>query len=959
MQTRASINQINVTRQTLLICVVAAVGAALLVTFFTATRVHSQTSAIDCVGVDLVILVDESGSMLTNDPTHLRVNAARNAIQTLGDNALYFCPDVAHRIAIVGFWDERNGGTDTERYVSNVVITPTLDGPGLQIWRDERESLYQKIPERSDSPGATDYRSAFETASQILGEWQNQPVGDGGAPRRRGVVLVADGGPCVYDLGCDPSQNNMNISAYMNDLKRFLDPNGASFPWRGEDNPDSVRIWFVGFRDSTTSPEYDYLNPNSGIGSTLVPIWTQIARDHGGSFEVLQSGSDSANTRNTDVARSMTNILEVITDKPAIRVNCDQPFYVDPYSSRLVVQILKIGADQGKEPEDVDVTLQYAGPRPSASMLRGKVIQGDVTIEDYNADGPNERYVIANAPPGAWSVLVTNGICSRDVDVRIRPLAAHGGIESPLAAPSLPQYDTEPYYDPIAPSYFSYRLESDPQGQDNGSLDDSGSIDLVPEFPLTVSGSVRNPAGVTQPIDLQLQSDGSWKSAEPIRVPVAGLYEWEMSAIAPNGAQTGTVAIRTDTGAFSVSPVEHFGFELVSPTLGQQLPVNEVGSGRVRAIPVTVQARVVDASGNPVEPNIIANKLMVSSGALLSATVRSALGDVVQTAPMLFNSIDNVFEATLRAESDLAQGALDPAGNYSVEVALNPQGYANLNYRPDTENQRVAIDRVAVVPVAVKALDESIEGSPFAGNLGCIGAKPVGFDVMLQFTNAQTGEILPPSAIAASPADLLTVHLLTAGTENEVQTGIVEPFTSEQGAVLRTVLGDEDPKAGDYVVRAQLNAAALGSQFKLLNEDALDIPVTRTLSLVDNPATCRTGTGLLIVLLAALIGFMVFNWTRRPVGLLSLSDPNTQMVLKDYSLGKGLRVLFKRSQKLSASGLESFGVKKLVVKKAKPVEAHRAIEMEIIDPEGTSLGSTTLESGFDTLVTYDVSARYE
>jgi hypothetical protein len=203
------------------------------------------------------------------------------------------------------------------------------------------------------------------------------------------------------------------------------------------------------------------------------------------------------------------------------------------------------------------------------------------------------------------------------------------------------------------------------------------------------------------------------------------------------------------------------------------------------------------------------------------------------------------------------------------------------------------------------------------------------------------------------------MHLLEAGTEREVQAGVVETYVADQGQVLRAVFGGEDQKPGSYTVRAQLNPSALNAQYKLLSIDDVVVPVQRSLSLADNPATCRTGSGILIALLIGLLAFMVFNWLRRPQGALSLIDPNTSMALKDYSLGRGLTALFKRKQNLSASGLESFGVKKIVVKRAKPEASHRAIEMEVFDQEGTSLGTTTMESGSEHLVTYEVTAKYE
>lgn len=940
------------------LCLAATLGFLLTLTVLTASPSLAQDLDTQCVGVDLVVLIDESGSMLTNDPSHLRINAARNAIGSLGDNALYFCPGVQHRIAVVGFWDERDGRPDTLPYIETVTLSPTLDGGGLVQWRAERQSLYDVLPERTDSPGATDYLSAFQTANEILQRWRSDPLDGDGVPRRRGVILVADGGPCVYDLGCDIDSNTMNIDAYMRDLARYLDPNGTNFPWRGKDNPDSVRIWFVGFRDSSTSAAYDYLDPASSIGSVVVPVWRQITQNHGGTFEVLEAGSGSGNTRNNDVAVRMSNILEVLSEKPAIRVNCDEPFYVNPYTDRLNVQILKIGAEQGLEPEDVKVTLQYTGPLAQASLFGGDVVQGQATIEDYVADGPNERYVIADVQPGAWQILVENGICQRDVDVRILPLEARGRIISPLASEGVPQFDEAPYSDPLNPARLSYILETNPSSSEDGQQSGVQPLSILPEFPLTVTGTIKSPAGETTTLEMLQQKDGSWQSTLPIPVPVAGRYEWEIAAIASNGAQTGTVAIQSDSGDFAVTPVERFSFQLLSPQPGAQLPLNAVGQGQVAALPVDVVVQALDDAGAPLSAEQVAT-LLKQPTSLFTATIRSDLGNIVQEAPMTYNAVKNVFEVSLRQSDDLQQGMLDPAGSYSVVAAINPKGYERFKYRPDDASQQTTVERFAVLPVLVEAIPKEVINSTFSGGVGCIGADPVMFDVQLQFKNALTGETLRPEAIASDLSALATMSLVEAGTEREVQSGVVETYVADQGQVLRAVFGGEDQRPGSYTVRARLNPGALNDQYKLLSEEDLVVPVQRSLSLVDNPATCRTASGIGIAALIGLLAFMIFNWLRRPLGSLSLTDPNTSMPLKDYSLGRSPKLFFKRNQKLSASGLENFGIKKIEVKKAKPESSHRAIEMEVFDQEGTSLGTTAMESGSENLVTYEITAKYD
>ena len=137
-----------------------------------------------------------------------------SAIDSLGDNILYSCPDVKHRIAVIGFWDELQGAKDTTVYV-NSLVAPTVEK--FDAWVKQRDQLKALLAKRKVSDVGTDHLSALKAAAQVLDDWRKQPAPDASV-RRQGVVLVTDGGPCVVDLGCADKDDRFDRVAYMNQL---------------------------------------------------------------------------------------------------------------------------------------------------------------------------------------------------------------------------------------------------------------------------------------------------------------------------------------------------------------------------------------------------------------------------------------------------------------------------------------------------------------------------------------------------------------------------------------------------------------------------------------------------------------------------------------------------------------------------------------------------------------------
>jgi len=120
----------------------------------------------DGAPIDLVLIIDESGSMKNNDPENLRVDAARlfielNQILTEGN-----------RISIVGF------GEKTNIYIKLTEIAKN------------KKDIMEAISNIKSNQGLTDMKSALEEVKSMLGERvkKNQAV----------VIFLTDG-----DLGID------------------------------------------------------------------------------------------------------------------------------------------------------------------------------------------------------------------------------------------------------------------------------------------------------------------------------------------------------------------------------------------------------------------------------------------------------------------------------------------------------------------------------------------------------------------------------------------------------------------------------------------------------------------------------------------------------------------------------------------------------------------------------------
>lgn len=623
--------------------------------------VKAQEISSTCRGVDLIILVDQSITMLENDPEQLRSDAIRLFVDSLGNDILYECQGFTHRLAVIGFAGQRSANM----LVDPIAISPSLPGGGLELWKNRRSELRSLVPDDIESiGGGTDYLSGFELAKAILDEWRATPLDQNS--RLQGIILVADGGPClnIVDGVCFRGGGSQN--AYMASLEAYLDPSGTNFPWRGLGNSDTVSIWFIAMNITNQGSPYNFL----GNDTNLRESWSRIVENHGGSLISLDSGR-SVKDLNRDLIREIAKIADELTGSGPKPVVCEEPFYIEPYIERAMIRILKIGSDPSVDIDDVEVAIVYEGPKETAKLVGGKTQSSAITIEDYVSDGPIEYYVVGAPLPGVYRIEVAGADECRDLDVRYEEFPLRGEIVEPDSATVVPQFDETPYFDQAE----IYNLVFSIVG---GGKDRDTAVKIVsdPDFPLTLTASITNPEGIVQNMAF-VEQDGLWTSIDPIEVPVAGTYQWSLIGTALGAESQESDERFSDLGAFVVRPVRRFKIEILEPSDGESIALNRFELGQLEYETFEVVAQLQDAvDGTPLTQSEIALSRIFPP---LSVSVVSN-GQESEPIPMAY---DSTREAWVAVVTPGQLGVPTSVGSQQLRIILDETRYNKNDFRPD------------------------------------------------------------------------------------------------------------------------------------------------------------------------------------------------------------------------------------------------------------------------------------
>ncbi len=852
-----------------------------------------------CTGIDIIFLIDQSGSMQYNDQYQIRSNAVRTAIDILGDNTIYACPGVKHRIAVIGFGDR------LVRYIQPSELAPTRES--LPEWSTQRQQLKDAVPVE-DNLGGTDHAAALQDAAQILADWRNQPVD--GVPRKRAVLLVTDGDPCLYAAGCGTPNDNLDRAAYMAELETgLMNPVGSAFPWRGGDNPDSVAFWMLGLRDQAS--------PNAENLKLSEAAWQRIARGHGGDVVLLQSSDQGF--MNADMTSRVATILDSLVGNAHPPQPCDQPITVDPYLSNvLIIDLFRHGAKPGIQPQDVNVSIRaLRGPTTIAVYRGGRVTEGQGRMDDYTSNGLNEHYVFYAPSPGQYVVEVDPLQADRckDIDVRVQQVPLGSEVQSPAAGATFVEVDQDPYYDPGAPIPFRVRLLA--QGGQRVGV----PLSELPAFPLdlqvTVRSAVSNPHHVEDVYALSRVDDAQAiyeSKGKPLSFRYPGQYTWELVATTTNPRADDSVnpvatpieVLRTQ-GDFSVG-VRQRGFDFTLTGISASHHISLIDGAPQESIQAEVHLTGEDhqplKADQPISPvgtePFVANLIAPDGQALDPLPIH-----LVNTSTYSLTMVDGV--QTNRRYV---------AGCYQVQVSL-AQGYSSDFYTP----QRTSIQVPAFCLQVAEAFTWQI-------------AQPI---TNTSYPIYRPWQIVPqtvPLTIAvdlwSSRGSAITASDILSGTTSLISGTLRGPGAQSWPLEFAAVKGRDRLEAtwpaqasaeGEYTLTLEVNKAELSPFWYSLSGQSATRSVRRVKAYFFDPWGLHIG---LVIVLGLLV---VYRNKQRPRGFLAFAEDGFSMPMHEERLGQfgGLWTTYVSRKR----GLQKVGLSKIQVEKIRSGADTRRIRLRL------------------------------
>ncbi|MCX7103595.1 MAG: VWA domain-containing protein, partial [Methylobacter sp.] len=587
----------------------------------------------------MVFLLDQSGSMSgangadATDPTKQRTYASQWAVDWLTDNALDICPQAIHRIAVISFGSQAN--LDLE--LSNV--DPNNEAEATRI----RERLKPRI--LPQDLGETNPQRAFQMAKQVLDD--AAPIGD--MPRKRVIIFMTDGHPCVERLGCTPPKSTMDFVSYANEMSDWVIHNlpfDAALLKQEQCQQEARATYGVNAvpADVSTKCLADFrASPDAYSKSTY--IWTLLLK-HGSAYSnqlrdayVRMSAAHAGEVINltenrADIPTNFLNILSQLAGVKAQSMSCGY-FAVNPYLRQMRLILFKVAAE-------TPVTLEYVDAK--GETHRAKNGQGDAgfTIAEHGLTGPNERYVIDNPYPGIWHFFSDD--CT-GLNAYYEPLEiAVGGTEKPLQILAPGNADPTRLRDSDK-FYLQYTM----RGTNGISIQQAEP----PLFAVRFTVEAVDPKGGKQSYEMEwLPEKKIFQSKDWLKLPFQGEYEINISAEASNRdfpyylgttiqdavsvysskrqlftysekfkavcPNAGSIDMypwpedmTLDADGCDVLPVRDFNFVIAEPDADESLPIHgTLWDGWPLPIrPIEFEVNLVDAKGEELSPTGVVDNI--------------------------------------------------------------------------------------------------------------------------------------------------------------------------------------------------------------------------------------------------------------------------------------------------------------------------------------------------------------
>jgi len=649
-----------------------------------------------CYNLDVIFIVDQSDSMSglgpapLHDPNEERVYAPRWAVDWLVDNILGRCTQAFHRIAVISF------GTDaqTDLQLTNIKPIDVEDGRSLA------ERLKNKI--QPLALGATDPLEAFQEAANIL---ENAPpIGD--APRKRLVIFLTDGEPCVPERGCYATSdgmvvNNMDTRTYLEELRSFINEHLPFDPVLLEQEKCLHELRDIYAPEDPPMAEisqcYEQHRADDEAFARSTYIWTLLLKQEqpwtAWVREYYVAISEEHGGRVVDLTTNLGdvpgNVARILTQAAGVKVSLLEcgAFAVNPYLRSARLSFFKLS-------ESVIVTLSYTDVNGVTHTIQNGLMDGqeDPSIE-YRAEGAHEVYVIHYPYPGIWN-LQSDACEGSQFYYEPTDINAEG---PELNLRRVPQYDLEPCYDPGDPHYIEYQMRDT-----GGSFIEPRVIPQAddPRFAVHITTTVTDPLGNEQAYEMQWDPGAQlFRSTEPVRVCTAGTYMIDIVgettyASPPYSVRGGEwpfnqsqVLFSHQDVPFEVLEVVPFEFHIEEPIEGAKItPIHKaIFSGYpLRVKPLTIRVRVTgrDKSELPGRPEDLWAEEGAPFVAIVSAGDQQERVDLHPNPRVPWEYIGEADEIAV-------------AGDYEALVQI--VGKQSERYRPDVREQLVTFSRADIL----------------------------------------------------------------------------------------------------------------------------------------------------------------------------------------------------------------------------------------------------------------------
>ena len=873
-----------------------------------------QEASPKCWALDVVVIVDMSGSMRINDPDNYRFDAVEEVIYELASNRQEECLDANHRVGLVTFSSEAISHIN----LKSITIRPednTTDWINNVFGNAVSEAKYVTAAD-------TNFAAAFETAKTMFERAPKLTEPSDYGERRQLVVFITDGKP-TYALDGSQKPTETLMCDWIGDLQQDS--------WKGK------AIWIL--------PLYandNYLD-EEGCNKTIRQNFEEIAIASGGRLAEF--------TYNNQTIPSF--VFELIADEfgqTTQKVSCNDVFYIDPYLASV-----KLSFFSEKNEDSIYVTLSKLDENTNEEILsfrNGQIIinKDDIDLVDFIPDRDyrnprqgKEQYTIYNPMPGKWRYQVEGmnaDECVRNVDgTKIQVFPEVNLFESGEILAQMPDV---PYYDVNYPKTFTLKLLNSDTGLPVANVKDYPLIITI-EWELP-SGNSSLPDGTPiTSIELFPTETDSWSNKNfPILTPEIGVYKLKIKGSAKTGDKSSDFILFEETRTFEVRALERIQFVLLEPEAGVDLSCNEFRNGQSVNKPLNVTVQLQDANGQPISPS---NYLTRSQ---FSAEYSDQTGALISVS--LIPDENGLFKGSFFANSDDVTGC--GIGNITVKFG----GEYDLNRYILIEDEIVLpVERVESKGVIVQSVIPEPDSTVlrFASVLdACSIEKVQPISVVFSLTDIDGNQLDPRNLLLQGKDALYQVRVKAPGS-NLWENLDVSFQQSGDGLSLVAKGGKNIQEVGKYTVEISPVEYAFARGYV-----ADSSPVVVTFYRQDNFWTtqiaCYSVWSLISIILVAILGLIVYSFTGGPGGIIHFLDEN-QDDIKSVRLSS-MRIMNFRKYRYPE--LKEKNIDFVQFSRGGIGKDLRSVHIKAVDINGETIWDSEIQANLQIPITQGVMVEY-